>query len=353
LLQAAALAQQLEHDDVLMEVALGFTPFFLGGHLGGESEVRPVIRAALDRVGLARTPLRARLLAQLAVTFNTGDEWRDRRDLALQALEIGREVGDDGTLFDVIELCHQSLATPDRRDEHIRDVERAVVVADRAGDPIHRLRIRSSLMWVRYQQADAEGADATLGEMETLTDTLGLRGWRFRTAGIVTGRLLVAGRVSEAEAANAQVLALEIAAGVPEAEALATFGGLLFAIRQHQGRLNEIADPFVQAADDRPELPALRSAVAILLCELGRLDEARAKLAAAADFDYPYDSLWIAALTNVADAAVDVHNAPVAATLLERLSPFVNHVVAPDGMIAFGAVARPPARACRQPPRQL
>jgi hypothetical protein len=51
LLQAAAMAQQLEHDDVLMEVALGFTPFFLGGHLGGEAEVRPVIRAALDRVG--------------------------------------------------------------------------------------------------------------------------------------------------------------------------------------------------------------------------------------------------------------------------------------------------------------
>jgi class 3 adenylate cyclase/tetratricopeptide (TPR) repeat protein len=345
LLQAAALAQQLEHDDVLIEVALGFTPFFLGGHLGGAAKVRPVIRAALDRSGPARTPLRARLLAQLAVSFSTGDESRDRRELALQALEIAREVGDDGTLFDVIELCHQSLATPDRRDEHIQDVERAVMIADRAGDPIHRLRIRSSLMWVHYQRADAQGADATVHEMEMLTDTLGLRGWRFRTAEIVTGRLVVAGRVGEAEAANEQLLALEIAAGVPEAEALATFGGLLFNIRQHQGRLNEIADRFVQAAEDRPELPALRSAVPVLLCELGRPDEAGAKLEAAVDFDYPYDSLWITALTTVFDAAVDLRDAPVVATLLERLAPFVNQVVAPDGMIAFGAVARPLARA--------
>lgn len=345
LIAAAVLAQQVDATDVLVAAALGFTPVHIGGRTEGDAEARPIIRDALERVGGDATPIRARLLAQLAITFNAGEECRERREHVLHAVDLARGIHDDGTFIEVLDLGQSYLATPDRRDQYIADVERAVAMADHLGDPFLQWRIRPPLIWARYQQADLDGADAARREMEALTDRLGLPSCRFRNGEFTLGRHVLAGRVDKAEAGNEQLLDLGLALGVPEA--LNVFGGLLVDIRRHQGRLDEIVEMIVDAARDNPSVPALRSAVPYMLSEVGRLDEARELLAAeeAAGFDYPYDGTWLAAIANLTDTAASVGNVPAAEALLEQLAGLESHVVAPDGFILVGTVARPLARA--------
>ena len=124
------------------------------------------------------------------------------------------------------------------------------------------------------------------------------------------------------------------------------FGAGLYVIRQHQGRLDEIADIFIDAARDNPSIASLRSAVLCMLCELGRIDEARERLAAevATGLDFPFDSSWLAAMSDLADAAVLTGDQAVARMLVDRLAPFADHVVSP-AVLVRGAIARPLARA--------
>ncbi len=97
------------------------------------------------------------------------------------------------------------------------------------------------------------GADAVLAEMEALTEQIGLPFQRWQLALLATGRLLLAGHADEAEAANERALELGIAASASPTR-FGAYGGFLYAIRVHQGRLDEIADFFIDAARDNPSI---------------------------------------------------------------------------------------------------
>jgi class 3 adenylate cyclase/tetratricopeptide (TPR) repeat protein len=343
LLQAAALALQLGDSDILVHAALGFA---LGSvDQSGDDEARPVIEAALDRIGNDATPNRARLLAARAGTHDGALQWQTRRELSLQAIDVARATGDEATFIEVADATLLVVSTPDRRDQVIDDLERMVAMADRIGDPVPRARLRFHMMWARYQQADIAGTDTVLTEIEGLAEMVGLPWERWQLALLVTGRLLLGGHSDQAETANNEALELGLAANAPDA--FGAFGGILYVIRQHQGQLDEIADLLIDSARNNPSIAVLRAAVPAMLCELGRIDEAHERLTAeaAGDFDFPYDQTWLASMSNLADTAATTGDQKVAQTLLERLAPFAHHIVSPSAALVRGAIARPLARA--------
>ena len=201
-----------------------------------------------------------------------GLEWRERRDLALEAVDVARLAGDDTAFVEVLTTTFLSLATPEYRDQTIADVERAVAIADRLGDPYLRCTTRYPLIWARYQRADLAGARTAIDDMATLADQLGLPNELYMVALARTGGLLLAGHADDAERANQHTLELGISAG--KTEALAIFGGMLYLVRQHQGRVDEMADLFIDAARDNPSIASLRAIVPLLMCEVGRTGEA-------------------------------------------------------------------------------
>ncbi len=324
-------------------MALGFTQWAMGNV--GDDDAKPIIQAALDRIATDPTPTRARLLAALAAAHDATLEWQTRRDLSREAVDIARQAGDDATFVDVVDTTHFALAPPDRRDQHIEDTEHAVAMADRIGDPVLRARIRYPMMWAQYQQADLTRADTVLTEMEALTEMVGLPHQRWQVALVTIGRSLLAGHADDAENANETALELGTAAGAPEA--LGSYGGQLYVIRQHQGRFDEITDFFVDVARDNPSLAVLRAAVPLMLCEIGRTDEARELLAAeaATGFDLPFDATWLTAMSSFADAVATVRDESAARTLIERLAPYATHVIVPAPTLVTGAITRPLARA--------
>ena len=152
---------------------MGFSAFG-GGGLVGDDAAKRVLRAALDAIGAEESSTRARLLAAYSEAHDAGLEWRERRDLALEAVDVARLAGDDTAFVEVVTNTFHSLATPEYRDQTIADVERAVAIADRLGDPYLRCIIRYPLLWARYQHADLAGARTAIDDMATLADQLGL-----------------------------------------------------------------------------------------------------------------------------------------------------------------------------------
>jgi class 3 adenylate cyclase/tetratricopeptide (TPR) repeat protein len=342
LLQAASLAEQLDDTDVLVEAALGFR---MAESLVGDTDTKQVAAAALERVGTDPTPVRAELLAVLASAHDAALESETRRDLALQAVDAARRSGDEAAFVNVIGTTNLTLATPDRHAENIEDTERAVMLADRIADPVLQVNTRFNLFAARCRQCDLDGADRLLAEMEAIVERVGLPYQGYQVAMVIGGRATLAGRLADAETATAKVLELGSAAGSPDT--FGAYGGLLYNIRWHQGRLDEIADLFLDAARDNPSIAALRAAVPMLLCELGRVDEACDRLAAeaATGFDFPFDGLWLTEMHDLLDAVATTEDRVDARTLVDSAAPFATHVVAPGPSLIHGAMARPLARA--------
>jgi tetratricopeptide (TPR) repeat protein len=84
-----------------------------------------------------------------------------------------------------------------------------------------------------------------------------------------------------------------------------------------------------------------------MLCDVGRLDQARKHFAieAADGFEYPYNAAWLAGMLNVTDAAATLRDRDACQSLIERLTPFAGHVVCAGQFLVLGALARPLARA--------
>jgi class 3 adenylate cyclase/tetratricopeptide (TPR) repeat protein len=342
LLAASALAEQLGDREVLIQAALGFTQM-AAGQVGDEA-AKPVIRAALASVDPNAAATRARLLAGLMGAYDASVEWRDRLELAREAVAVARFAEDDAAFVEVIKTTFLSLATPDNRDQEIDDVERAVAIADRIGDPGLQCNIRFPLAWARWQCANIDGAAAVIHEMDELAEKLGLPYQRWTVALLRTGALLLSGRADVAEPANQHALEIGMAAGIPEA--LGSFGGTMYLIREHQGRVDEMAQPLIDAARDNPSLAALRAIVPLMLCGIGRIEEARVLLRAEADrgFDFPGTQTYLSAMGALTEAAAITRDEGSARDLIERLAPFASHVIG-TGASVNGAIARPLARA--------
>ena len=185
-----------------------------------------------------------------------------------------------------------------------------------------------------------EEVDRWLSEMQTLVEQTGLPRYEWEYKIFHTSRLHLSGDLVAAEASNEATL--EIGARIDAPGALAAFGAVLFVIRNQQGRLDEIADLFTQAAADNPALPVLRAGVVAINCALGRLDEARVLFEPDADnqfVDFPRDLVWTSAMTYCADDAVDLGHTQAVQVLFDRLHPFRDLVSFNNGTVE-GAISR-------------
>jgi tetratricopeptide (TPR) repeat protein len=141
-------------------------------------------------------------------------------------------------------------------------------------------------------------------------------------------RALLAGSLSLADQLAAEALA---AGGPVEAVTASQYYAIqLLGIRRDQGRMGELEQAARKLVEENPARPAWRAAVATMLCEEGRLDEAREEFSrlAAGDFeDIPKDLDWIIAMTLLSDVCADLDDGARAALLYARLEPYADAIV--------------------------
>jgi len=118
----------------------------------------------------------------------------------------------------------------------------------------------------------------------------------------------------------------------------------LLAIRREQGRIAELEQPARDLVNASPNLTAWRAALTTLLCEAGRLPEARRELEALAANGFagiPQDGDWMITVTLLADSCTELGDAERAAQLYELLLPHgASNVVIGLGAVCLGSAAR-------------
>jgi DNA-binding CsgD family transcriptional regulator len=135
-------------------------------------------------------------------------------------------------------------------------------------------------------------------------------------------RAMLAGSFAEAE--QLAMAAFQSGNALGRSGTQGVFGVQLFHLRWQQGRLAEV-EPLVRAViAQSPDQPYLRGALALLLCETGRIEEARGefdRLAAQSFADLPRNPVHLAVASTLADACAGVGDERRAALLYELLRP--------------------------------
>ena len=155
-------------------------------------------------------------------------------------------------------------------------------------------------------------------------------------------RALLEGHLEQADELASQALAAGVhGEGVT---ALQYYAIQVLAIRREQGRIAELEESARELVSANAHRPAWRAALATLLWEAGRFDEARREFdsLAANDFaDIPQDGDWMIAITLLADVCTELMDAERAAQLYELLLPYRDgNVVIGLGAVCLGSAAR-------------
>ena len=275
------------------------------------------------------TPLRARLLARMSLELYYAGEPELRLSLSEEAVQIARRIGDARTLATCLDARHYALWRPENVDERLEVAAELRRTAEETGDPELELQGAGWTIIDLMELGDIQGVDIQIAAASKLAEALHRPIWLWWTSLFRGARAQLAGDFDEAERLAQETLAIG-QRGQAE-NALHYYAQAMFNIRREQGRLAEVEGAVRGFIELYPAIPAWRSALALLLVELGRPDEARAEFerAAAGGFaDIPARR----ELADRRDAAGRglrraVGDGPRAAQLYELLSPYAGRNV--------------------------
>jgi len=319
LLQAAAIAKALDDPHRLVTAALANNRGTASAAGQLDTERVAVLENALAALGVPDNVETALLLATLCAELSYSDQLERQRRLAIEAVEMARRLGEPLTLVRVMSLVHSVTVVSDDLDERLSDLAEAVALSRTIGDPIAEFFANFNRAFACLQVGNRAEFDIHIDACNAIADHLDQNYERWVVAYMRSTRALLTGDTGAAEEhANA---ALTIGAeSAPEA--FSVYGAQLLSIRRVQGRLAEVVDLIAQAAQDNPGLPVLRAALARILCELDRHDEARAIIHD--DFAdglarFPYDIAWLPTMTNLSYVSIRLAEHDTARILYRRM----------------------------------
>ncbi len=266
-------------------------------------------------------PIRARLLARLALELYYGTDRERLVRLSDQALAMARRLDDPATLSQVLLARYYAILTPDTRAERWQNTSELLTLTEHLGDQAQRSRALLLRFRVAMESGDVAEAARCLAANECLTAELRQPelGW-FAALNRVALALL-AGRLDEAERLVHDAREIGTATGQPDS-ALLTFWQLAL-VRFEQGRLDEIIDEIVRQVRDTPGIPAAEAFLAMTYAELDHREGAREAFEGLADSGFarlPYDGVWAWAVTTCAGVCAYLGDVPRAALLHDLLA---------------------------------
>ncbi|HWC26799.1 MAG TPA: AAA family ATPase [Solirubrobacteraceae bacterium] len=327
-------ARQIDADDIFARAALGFAPFALTPGYVDETHVALLVEA-LERVGDADDPMRVRLLGSLAVALYWSDKVERRGELAIEALELARRLGDDLTL--TIALCSAQLATngPDTTEQGLAWLRELFALTERTGETVMSLAARSRHVDVLMELDDLAGADIAVETLARLAHAARdprasalVPLHRARRAAL-EGRYDDADRlVGEVEPMVGELSASTIPITVASQRVVLTW------LRKGPREIGELVRAY---ADNSPAMPCWRAGLAAALADAGRREEAQLEFDRLVADDFamlPRDNLWLGAMALLCETVAALELRQPALAVRAKLAPFVGrNIVLPT--IAF------------------
>jgi DNA-binding CsgD family transcriptional regulator len=283
----------------------------------------------------------ARLLARWAIATYWQPSGQDQSRRASQsAVELAEQAGDTEALGAALIARQFTLRGPDFLDERLAAGTAVLDIATRLGHHDLRFRAHQWLVPDRYQIGALALVVADLEQMAAIAEARRnpLQQWWVL---IYRGLLAVfAGRSGQAEELAHEAAALGRRLGQPAADAYRV--GQLCRIYWAGGRLAELEEDIEQAVTRFPGLVTLRCMRALASAAAGRTGEAARELdeLAADGFSaMPRDSLYLASLAVLGEAAVICRATDLARPVLDQLLPYARRNLIQGVPVGWGAAA--------------
>ena len=337
---AAALAEQLGDGASLARAAIGASRLYVQPPGVVDAELIAMIERALE-LEPERSIVRVRLLACLCGAIYYSPE-RDRMAaISAEAVEIADDLGDPEARAHACSARRRVLWDAPHLAERIEVSTEMLTLARHIGNLELQLQAHAWLVVDLLERGDLDAVDAQLDAFEAGADRLRQPLFEWNALMWRAMRALLAGSLSLADQLAAEALA---AGGPVEAVTASQYYAIqLLGIRRDQGRMGELEQAARKLVEENPGRPAWRVALATMLCEEGRLAEAREEFArlAAGDFDdIPKDLDWIIAMTLLSDVCADLDDGARAALLYARLEPYADaNVVIGLAAVCLGSAA--------------
>lgn len=307
--------------------------------LGAEIDADRVeaLTAALDALDPAEAALRARLLATLAAELTFGDEEGRRFDLADEALEAARALGDPRVLADVLVRWVIARWTPDTLDRRRAAAQEIQGLARELGDPY---QLCMGAVWdanSASETGDIEAFDRALETMQVLSAQIKQPTLRWMTAYLESRALLRRGDLEGAEQRAAEGANLGAEAG--QLDAFQFYVVQTYAIRLEQGRSEELLPVGAAEARRTGYLP-WRAVWVNGLAEDGHVDDARRELEPLLEGGHirmSFDQVYLHAVALIADTAFILEHDVAASPAYEALAPYRDQLI-DFGLWSAGAV---------------
>jgi tetratricopeptide (TPR) repeat protein len=327
--RAADGARALGSAKLLSQSALGYGQ--AGQMAGGvvDETVVALIDESLAAVGDGDPPLRARLLARLAMELSFSEQRERRDELSTEAVAIAEKAGDTSGLGFALVARHWSLWGPQNVQERLATANDLLALAERAGDERlamqgHRWRMMDLLELGDMDAVDIE-IDAYMqiaARRRRLSDELYVHLYRAM-------RTMFAGDFDQAQIEGNE--AARVGDRVQDTNTGNATLLLSLMYRAERGGLERLEGPVRFYVEQFATIPGWRCVLAWLLAETGRPDEAREILDSFGADDFrglPLDGIWLGAVAYLAEAAAALEDPTHAAALHDLLVPYADRNVA-------------------------
>jgi class 3 adenylate cyclase len=281
------------------------------------------IDVALDAVGDADGPERARLLALKGAELLYGGDYRYRRAVADEALAIARRVGDPATLVHVLNERFLPITQPSTAHERRDEADEAERLAAELGDLGAQFFAAHGGSMAALECGDEPTYARRLALMGAIAEELQQPMLRWIHLWNDAVRLTNLGQLDDA--ARCAQHSLQLGLELEQPDAMVNFGGIFGSISLHRGQMHSMADAIAKSAVDFPAIAAYRLAHAMALVEGDDLDGAATILERefADRFASLDDDLFESTgLSFCADIAARLRHHASAELLIERLLPF-------------------------------
>ena len=342
LLEAADLAGRLGDAQRLARAAVANTRGFWSATGSIDRERVAALEAALDALGPGDDPMRACVLAKIAVELvYTGDAEGVRRR-SDEALAMARRLGDPSTLAAVLAPRYNTIrGDPATLDERLANTVELLDVAAGIPDPSLRCEAWAWRGIAALEAADVDTATRCFEVFDRLAAESRQPTARWYSTYMQASRALLAGRFADAERLSADAFRLGRSAGHADAEMFFSCQRIQLAFERDG--LDRWERPLRVALNRHPESRwFLRTWQALAFCETGRAGEARAifdELAAKDFADLAFEPVWLYVLCNNAAVCAHLGDVDRAAALLDMIRPYDGQVVTMSSLAYSGAVS--------------
>jgi tetratricopeptide (TPR) repeat protein len=342
-LQAARMAQSIAEPALLTRAVLGFEK--MGVEVGQvDHELLTLLEDTLRVLGEADSAEHARVIARLALELAHAHAATARRTMLSQhAVAMARRVGDPMALAAALQARRQDLWGPGALGERLAITTEMIQLADVTGDRERYMRGQVERLADLLELGDMRVVEREREAYLTLAQTSRQPRYLWYGQLMRTTQALLAGQFAEGERLAQQ--ALQLGQRVQPETAAHCYATQLFWLYREQGRLHALLPAVQRLVTQYPAVPAWRSALATIYCDLGQTEAARDEFLRLASQDFrhlPHTYSWLMSLALLAEVCVFLSESRHAVTLYDLLLPYATHhvVIGGDAVKCHGAVAR-------------